>query len=232
MKTVRILIVDDHDIVRRGVRALIQSQPAWQVCGEASTGCYAIEKAEHLKPDIVVLDANLPDISGTETTKEILKRLPGTEVLILTMDESPQLMRELLQAGARGYVFKSDLDHDLAEAITALTQHHPCFTSKVGQMMLDDFRDSQQRSSARTTAPLTERQSEVVRLLAEGNSNKEVASALGISIKTAETHRAAVMRKMGFRSFSELVRYAVSTGIVPPKPSGGGLTPRPSGTGS
>lgn len=214
MSIVRILIVDDHDIVRRGLRALIQSQPGWKVCGEAVTGRGAVEKAVQLRPDIVVLDANLVEGSGTETTREILKRVPEAEVLILTMDESPELMRELLEAGARGYVFKSDFDRDLADAITSLSRHHPYCTSKVAHMMLEDYQERQNGLRPNPASPLTPRQREVVRLLAEGKTNKEVAVALNISVKTAETHRAAIMRKMKFDSFSELVRYAVSEHII------------------
>ena len=214
MKTVRILIADDHDIVRRGIRALFRDQPGWEVCGEAVTGKDAVDKAKRLKPDIVILDANMPEISGIDATREIRREAPHAEVLILTMDEAPQLMRNLLRAGALGYVFKSDFDRDLVDAVTALSQHQPYFTSKVSQMMLEDYQKSQIALRRRSESPLTSRQWEVVRLLAEGKTNKEVADALGISVKTAETHRAVVMRKMGFHSFSELVRYAVSQRIV------------------
>jgi DNA-binding NarL/FixJ family response regulator len=213
VKGARILIADDHDLVRRGIRALFRDHPEFEICGEALTGRDAIEKTKRLKPDIVILDANLPEVVGTEAARSILKALPKTEILVLTMDESPQLMRDLLHAGARGYVFKSDFDRDLVDAVAALSQHHAYFTSKVSQMMLEDY----QRPSKRPSAPLptlSARQCEVVRLLAEGKTNKEVATALGISVKTAETHRAAIMRKLGFSSFSELVRYAIRNEIV------------------
>jgi DNA-binding NarL/FixJ family response regulator len=215
MAKVRILVADDHDLIRRGIRALFRDQPAWEVCGEAVTGRDVIEKAKRLKPDVVVLDANLPGANGPDVTREILKNVPGTEILILTVDESPQLMRELMQAGVRGYVFKSDFDRDLADAVTALSQHHPYFTSKVAQMMLQDYQRTQESTARRKRAsPLTPRQREVLQLLAEGKTNKEVASALGISVKTAETHRAIIMRNMGFHNFSELVRYAINQRII------------------
>ncbi|MGH9401533.1 MAG: response regulator [Terriglobia bacterium] len=215
METVRILIADDHDLVRRGIRALLQDHPTWEVCGEAATGRDAIDKAKRLKPDIVVLDANMPEVKGVEAAREILKQVPGVEVLILTMDESPQLMRDLLEAGVRGYVFKSDFDRDLVDAITSLSQRHPYFTSRVSQMMLEDYQKGKIRSRRKTPPDsLTPRQCEVIRLLASGKTNKEVAAALGISVKTAETHRAVIMRKLSFHSFSELVRYAVSHNLT------------------
>jgi DNA-binding NarL/FixJ family response regulator len=215
MKKVRILVADDHDVVRLGVRALLERQPEWEVCGEAVTGQDAVEKAKRLEPDVVVLDANMPELAGAEATRQILKAVPGCEVVILTVDESPELMRDLLQAGAHGYVFKSDLSTDLAGAVEALSQHANFFTSKVAQMMYQDYVKA--KSSARgveTPRPLTGRQREVLRLLAEGKSNKEVASLLGISVKTVETHRAKIMRNLQLASFSELVRYALRCGLL------------------
>jgi DNA-binding NarL/FixJ family response regulator len=150
-----------------------------------------------------------------EVTREIVKQVPGTEVLILTMDESPQLMRDLLEAGARGYVFKSDFDRDLVDAVTAVSQRHPYFTSKVSQMMLEDFQRRKTGVDRRAgSTRLTPRQSEIIRLLADGKTNKEVAVALCISVKTAESHRASIMRKLGLRTFSQLVRYAVDEKMV------------------
>jgi len=215
MKKVRILLADDHDVVRVGVRALLERRPEWEVCGEAVTGRDAVEKAKRLTPDVVVLDANLPELPGVEATRQILKALPRTEVVVLTVDESPELMRDLLQAGAHGYVFKSDLSTDLVSAVQALSQHDQFFTSKVAQMMYQDYLDRKASpQEAEIRRPLTGRQCEVLRLLAEGKSNKEVASALSISVKTAETHRARIMRNLRLRSFSELVRYAVRRGII------------------
>ena len=215
MKRVRILIADDHDVIRLGVKTLLEQRPDWEVCGEAVTGHDAVEKAKRLKPDIVVLDANMPELPGADATREIMKALPGTEVVVLTVDESPELMRDLLQAGAHGYVFKSDLSADLVTAVQALSQHGQFFTSKVAQMMYQEYvgrKTSPQEAEPRR--PLTGRQRQVLRLLAEGKSNKEVAATLGISVKTAETHRAKIMRNLQMGSFSELIRYAVRHGLV------------------
>lgn len=214
-KPLRILIADDHDLVRRGIRDLFRDRQEWEICGEAATGLEAVEKSKRLKPDIVVLDANMPQMNGAEATREIMKILPDAEVLVLTMDESPQLMRELLQAGARGYIFKSDVDRDLLAAVGSLARHFPHFTSKVAQMMLEDYQKGKSVTQPKpSSAPLTPRQMEVARLLAQGKTNKEVAVELGISVKTAETHRAIIMRRMGFHSFSDLVRYAISTHMI------------------
>jgi DNA-binding NarL/FixJ family response regulator len=211
-KNVRILVADDHDVVRRGVRSLLEIRPGWKVCAEAASGREAIAKTRQLKPDVVVLDANLPDCSGAEVLREIRQSLPETEVLILTMDQSPSLMRELLRAGARGYVFKSDVGSDLVTAVEALSHHRQFFTSEVSQTIYQDYFSG--RADTGGSEGLTGRQQEVVRLLAEGKTNKEVASALRISVKTAEKHRSNIMTRLKLKSFSELVRYAVREGII------------------
>ena len=211
-KSVRILVADDHDVVRRGVRSLLDIHPGWKVCGEAGSGQDAIAKARELKPNVVVLDANLPDRSGIEVLSEIRQALPQTEVLILTMDPSPGLMRELLLGGARGYVFKSDLGSELVAAVQALSHHRQFFTSEVSQKIYRDY--FRQRVDPRGAAGLTGRQRQVVRLLAEGKTNKEVAGALHISVKTAEKHRSNIMTRLKLKSFSELVRFAVREGMV------------------
>jgi DNA-binding NarL/FixJ family response regulator len=214
VKNVRILVADDHDVVRRGVRSLLEIHPGWKVCGEAAKGREAIAKVRELKPDLVVLDANLPDCSGTEVLREIRQSLPSIEVLVLTMDQSPSLMRELLLAGARGYVFKSDLGSDLVAAVAALSNHRQFFTSEVSEAIYQDYFRS--RTVLANSGGLTGRQRQVVRLLAEGKTNKEVAAALRISVKTAEKHRSNIMNRLKLSSFSELVRYAVREGIVRP----------------
>lgn len=208
----RILVADDHDVVRRGLRVLLEGQPGWEVCGEAVTGREALDRVRRLKPDVVVLDVNLPEMSGLEVAREIVRSLPQTEVLILTMDESPQMMRDLLRAGVRGYVFKSDVGGDLLHAVEALGKHQHFFTSKVAEMMYQDYVKSP--SPAGSGENLTARQHEVIRLLALGKTNKEVASALGISVKTAEAHRKNIMSRLKLKAFSELVRYAVREGII------------------
>ena len=211
-RVVRILVADDHDVVRRGVRTLLETRPSWKVCGEAANGREAIAKARQLKPDVVVLDATLPDCSGAEVLRDIRQAVPEAEVLVLTMDQSPGLMRELLRAGARGYVFKSDVGADLVTAVDALSHHRQFFTAEVSQAIYHDYFSGQAETG--TTEGLTPRQQEVVRLLAEGKTNKEVATALRISVKTAEKHRSNIMTRLKLKSFSELVRYAVREGII------------------
>lgn len=208
----RILVADDHDVVRRGLRVLLEGQPGWEVCGEANTGREAVDRVRRLKPDVVVLDVNLPELSGLEVAREVVQSLPQTEVLILTMDESPQMMRDLLRAGVRGYVFKSDVGGDLLQAVEALGKHQHFFTSKVAEMMYQDYVKSPPAVGAGES--LTARQHEVIRLLALGKTNKEVAAALGISVKTAEAHRKNIMSRLKLKAFSELVRYAVREGII------------------
>jgi DNA-binding NarL/FixJ family response regulator len=214
--TLRILIVDDHAVVRRGVRALLESHQDWEVCGEATNGRDAVEAAQRLKPDIVVMDLSLPGLNGLDATRQILKDSPNTEVLVLTMHHSEELARDVLQAGARGYVLKRDADENLIAAIESLRQHKPFLTSAVTEFVLDDYlrRGTPQEEFA--AAALTAREREIIQLVAEGQSNKEAAGTLGISVKTIEAHRANLMRKLRLRSVSDLVRYAIRNKIVQP----------------
>ncbi|MBS1875492.1 MAG: response regulator transcription factor [Acidobacteria bacterium] len=215
----RILIADDHEIVRRGLKAILSAQGDWEVVGEALTGREAVEQTRERKPDIVIMDIGMPDLNGLEATRQILKEFPGIEVLILTMHESEQLIREVLDTGARGYVLKSDAGRDLVAAVDALRRHKPYFTTKVSEMVLTGYLRGVPSREEPEDAPrlrLTGREREIVQLLAEGKSNKEVASSLNISVKTAETHRARIMAKLGLRSIGELVRYAVRNGMVEP----------------
>ena len=214
MTSLRILVVDDHAVVRRGVRALLESQPGWEVAAEATTGREAVELAKRLQPDIVVMDLSLPELNGLDATRLILKESPRTEVLVLTMHHSEELARNVLQAGARGYILKSDADESLIAAVDSLRQHKPFLTSKVTEFVLDDYlrRTEEQEGAPHTLVTIRER--EIIQLLAEGKSNKEAAAALGISVKTIEAHRANLMRKLRLRSLSDLVRYAVRNKIV------------------
>lgn len=217
MNGVKILVADDHEVVRRGVRTVLEAHPGWKVVGEAATGREAVERAREMEPDVVVLDLSMPELNGLEATRQILKAVPKAQVLILTMHESVQVMREVLQAGARGYVLKSDAGRHLVGAVEALNQHKTFFTSKVSQLVLDGFlqnADSGDDFPAR--GRLTPREREIVQLLAEGKSNKEVGTSLGISTKTAETHRTNIMRKLDLHSISDLVRYAIRNKIVEP----------------
>jgi len=215
--SIRILVADDHEIVRRGLRALLDAQPEWEVVGEAVSGREAVEKARQLTPDVAIIDVGMPELNGLEATRQILKALPQTEILILTMHESEQIVREVLDAGARGYVLKSDAGKDLVAAVEALCQHRTFFSSKISEMLLRSYiRPTRSEQPETTRGRLTAREREIVQLLAEGKSNKEVANALNISIKTAETHRTNIMNKLDLRSITELVRYAVRNNIVEP----------------
>ena len=203
-------------MVRRGIRAVMEAQSEWEVCGEAPTGRGAVEKAKQLKPDLVILDISMPDLNGLEATRQILKAIPKIEILILTIHESEQVEREVLAAGARGYILKSDDGQDLVAAVESLRRHRPFFTTRVTKMVLENYlrtgTHSQEVDPGRSS--LTPREREVAQLLAEGNSNKEVAAMLGISFKTAESHRANIMRKLSFHSLSELVHYAIRNNMV------------------
>ncbi len=214
MTPLRILIVDDHAVVRRGVRALLESQPGWDVLAEATTGREAVEFAKQLQPDIVIMDLSLPELNGLDATRQLLKESPRSEVLVLTMHHSEELARDVLQAGARGYVLKSDADESLVAAVESLRQHKPFLTSAVTEFVLDDYLRRGDGGDDLTHTAVTSRERQLIQLLAEGKSNKEAATTLGISVKTVEAHRANLMRKLRLRSLSELVRYAIRNNIV------------------
>ena len=219
MKPVRLLIADDHSIVRRGLRALIESQPGWEVCGEAADARQAIEKAKQLRPDLVIMDISMPGLNGLEATRRIIRSAPQIQVLVLTVHDSPEIIDRVLAAGARGYVLKSDADRDLVAAVEAVRQRKSFFTPMVGEMILEGYLKRQvgrKRKGGLAVSRLTSREREIVQGLAEGRANKELAAVLGISVRTVESHRAKVMHKLGFRSFSQLVRYAIRNKIVGP----------------
>ena len=214
----RILVVDDHAVVRRGVRSLLESHEGWEVCGEATTGRDAVEQSRRLRPDIVVMDLSMPALNGLDATRQILKDAPDIEVLVLTMHQSEELARNVLQAGARGYVLKSDADESLIAAVDSLRQHKPFLTSTVTEFVLGDYVRRGEVAQQEELAPVTvtAREREIIQLVAEGQSNKEAASTLGISVKTIEAHRANIMRKLHLRSVSDLVRYAIRNKIAQP----------------
>ncbi len=201
-------------MVRQGIRAVLQSQPGWEVCGEAGNGREAVAMTAELMPDIVVLDVAMPEVSGLTAVREILQNRPETKVLMLTMHESEQIIREVLEAGAHGYLLKSDAGKDLVTAVTALHRNKRFFTSKVAEMVLENVTRNKLRPEVAVKDVLTAREREVVTLLAEGKSTREVAEVLGLSVKTAETHRSNVMRKLDMHSVSELVLYAVRNSLV------------------
>jgi DNA-binding NarL/FixJ family response regulator len=212
MKSLRIMLADDHEMVRQGLRAVIEEQRGWEVCGEARTGREAVDKARELKPDVVVMDFTMPELNGMEATRQIRAALPRTTVLILTMHESEELIPEVLAAGALGYMLKSDAGTELVDAIQSLAAQKPYFTSKVSTMVLKGYLNPATRESP----VLTPREREIVQLVAEGRSTKEVADKLKISPKTADTHRTNIMRKLNLHSVSELVRYAIRNKLVEP----------------
>jgi DNA-binding NarL/FixJ family response regulator len=215
MARVRIVIADDHPVVRRGLRTLLESQPNWEVCAEAANGRDALEKVTQLKPDVAIVDIGMPELNGLDATRQIVKACPQTEVLILTMHQSDEVVREVLHAGARGYVLKSDADQSLIAAVETLRQHKPFLTPVVTDLVLFRYRNGNGELDAQTCR-LTPRERQIVQLLSEGRSNKEVAASLDISIRTAETHRAAIMRKLNIASLSDLVRYAIRNKLVEP----------------
>lgn len=213
--TIRVLFADDHFVVRRGVRDLLESEPRCRVLGEARTGREVVSKAIELKPDVVILDVSMPELNGVEATRQIRSAVPHSKVLVLTMHDSEHLVRELLQAGALGYLLKTDAARDLVLAVESLHEGRPFFTSPVARMVLQGYLNSRpQVTESGAHGSLTPREREVVQLLAEGRSNKEIASALGISVKTAETHRANIMRALNLRSICDLVHYAVREDII------------------
>jgi DNA-binding NarL/FixJ family response regulator len=205
----RILIADDHDIVRKGLRALVQEEPSWQVVADVQDGRSAVVKTQELKPDIAILDIAMPSLNGLDATKQIMKVNPDTKVLILTMHDSELLIQNVLNAGARGYLMKTDAGRDLVVAIRALLLGQTFFTQRVAQIVLDTFTGKKTTTTEGEIQSLTAKEREVVQLLAEGKSSKEAADVLHVSTKTLETHRSNIMRKLGCHSVTDVVRYAI-----------------------
>jgi DNA-binding NarL/FixJ family response regulator len=209
----RIMVVDDHDLVRRGLRSMLEVQPGWTVCGEATTGREAVDLAQQLQPNVVVIDVHMPNMDGLQATREILAANPQTEVLILTLDETREIVQAAREVGARGIVMKSDAALDLVAAVAALAQHESFYTPKASQILLQPQVHPLGVSTA-STVGLSERERDVVVLVAEGLGNKQVGATLGISVKTVESHRRNIMHKLGLKSSADLVRYAVRDGLV------------------
>jgi DNA-binding NarL/FixJ family response regulator len=206
----RILIADDHDVVRSGLRSVLEAHLNWHVVAEAADGKEAVRKAIETKPDVAVLDYSLPILNGLEATRQIRARVPGTEVLMFTMHDNETIVQELLSAGARGYLLKSDANRFLIAAIESLAAHEPFFTAKVSEALLRSFI----AGNNEVASILTHRERAVVQLIAEGHTNKGIARLLNISIKTVETHRATVMRKLNLSSSADVVRYAIRNKLV------------------
>jgi len=210
-KKLNILVADDHELVRCGIRGLLRARRGWTVVGEAMNGREAVEKTIKLKPDVAVVDISMPDLDGLQATRRIREVLPTTEVVVLTMHESDQMVRRVLDAGARGYVLKSDRATHLVKAVKQVSAGKLFLTPRVSDIVMRGFlktgneSDSAEHSEARPTP----REVEIIRLLADGKANKEIAAELGITIRTVETHRAKIMRKLGLHSLAELIHYAI-----------------------
>src|SRR6266478_2378827 len=216
MNPLRILVADDHEIVRRGLVSLLKSHLGWEVCGEAQDGREAVDKARELRPEVIILDVGMPNLNGLEAARQILRHNPQARVLILTITDTDEVVRAVLDAGARGFVLKSDAARDLVAAVEALQSNKTFFTARVAEVVLGGYlgRSRPHADGELALLELTPREREIVQLLAEGNTGKEVASHLNLSVKTVETHRANIMRKLNLHSVSELVLYAVKNQMV------------------
>jgi DNA-binding NarL/FixJ family response regulator len=209
----RILIADDHEVVRSGLRSILAAHEGWEVVAEACDGKDAIVQAAKTKPDVAIVDYSLPTMNGVEVTRQIRARVPSAEVLIFTMHDSDVLVGELLAAGARAYLLKSDANQYLIAAVASLAAHKPFFTGRVSEQLIETYVSTH---PGKSDVPLSPRERVIVQLVAEGHSNKEMGDILNLSVKTIETHRAAVMRKLNVTSTAAMVRYAVRNKLVEP----------------
>ena len=213
MPKIRTVIADDHEIVRHGLKTLLENEGC-EVVAQYSTGREAVEGTTKLAPDVVVIDISMPDLNGIEATQQIAKQVPDTKVVVLTMHDSEELARKVLEAGARGFVLKSDAVRDLASAVRTVVSGKPFFSGKISEMLLRGYLEGSRKTEAEAIPALTPREREVVQLLAEGKSSKEVASILGTSPATVETQRAKIMQKLDLHSVTDLVRYAIRNHII------------------
>jgi DNA-binding NarL/FixJ family response regulator len=207
----RILVADDHEVVRSGLRTILEKQPGFEVVGEAANGQEAVEAAIALKPDVVILDYIMPVQNGVDATRAIRARSPRTEILIFTMHDSEAIVEDVLSAGARGYLLKADANNHLIAAVQALGRHEAYISGKISANLLDALLT---RRQAKKRDVLTPRERAVVQLIAEGNTNKDACARLGVSLKTIESHRAAAMRKLGLHTTADLVRYALRNRMI------------------
>jgi DNA-binding NarL/FixJ family response regulator len=211
VKKLRILIADDHGLVRRGAREVLHTRHGWRVVGETANGREAVAKAVELKPDVAVIDIGMPELDGIEATRQIRKAVPETKILVLTMNESDYMIRRALDAGANGYLLKSDLTDSLPKAVEAIVAGKRFLTPKVSEIIVDGFLKTkcQQEMAEWKEIRTTPRETEIIRLLAAGKTNKEIASMLRITVRTVETHRSKIMLKLGIHSLADLIHYAL-----------------------
>jgi DNA-binding NarL/FixJ family response regulator len=214
VRGLRILIADDHEVARKGIRSILEAHPGWEVCAEAKDGREAVEFATQFKPDVLLIDIGMPNLNGLDAARQILTATPEARILILTIHDSEHIVREVLAAGARGFLLKSDAGRDLVAAVEAIQNRRTFFTSKVSQMMLDGYLRPAEPHNDTEQRILTPREREVIQLVAEGKTTKEIATTLSLSVKTAETHRTNLMRKLDLHSIADLTLYAVRNGIV------------------
>ncbi len=214
MSAFLILIADDHDLIRRGLKSLLEGQPGWQVCGEAKTGTEALQMTEQFRPQVAVLDITMPGLNGLDVTRRIRKISPQTEVLLVSAHYSDQLVKDSFEVGALGYLLKSDSDRDLVKAVKTVAEHKPFYTARATEAMLAKLSPS--AAIEEPAVQLTSREREILQLVCEGKVTKEIAALLNLSVKTAETHRSNIMRKLKMHSIGELVRYAVQNRIIEP----------------
>ncbi|OFW15487.1 MAG: DNA-binding response regulator [Acidobacteria bacterium RIFCSPLOWO2_12_FULL_67_14] len=215
MNSVRILLADDHTVVRQGLRKILEESPDWEVVAEAGDGREAVRQAEELKPDVAIIDIAMPLLNGIEATRQIVKRSPSTRVLVLTMHSDEAYVNQILQAGATGYLLKDSADVDLIQAVTAVSKGESFFSPGVARLMLDDYvRQLADKGVSDRYETLSEREREIFQLIAEGKANKEIAALLSISPSTVETHRARIMEKLDLHSAAEIVLYAVRRGVI------------------
>ncbi|MFL6519113.1 MAG: response regulator [Chthoniobacterales bacterium] len=206
----RILVADDHDFIRQGTCAVLERQPGWEVCGLASNGREAVAQATQLKPDIVVMDMTMPELNGVDAALQIKRELPETEIVLLSAHQSEEVIRSAFKAGVKSFIFKTEAHHLLVESVQALARHQVFLTERVSEVLLSEVVDSDAKGGKRLSA----REREIVQLVAEGKTNHEVADALGITVRTAENHRASIMRKLGAESVADLVRYAIRNNLI------------------
>jgi len=225
VKKLRILVADDHELVRRGALGVLHSRRGRRVVGEAANGREAVEKTVRLKPDVAIMDIRMPELDGVEVVRQIREAVPSTKVLVLTMHESDQMVQRALDAGAHGYMLKSDLTDCLPKAVKTVSEGKRFLTPKVSEIVLEGFlkTKTQHQQAERAAARTTPRETEIIALLAAGKSNKEIAAQLKITVRTVETHRAKIMLKLGLHSLVELIHYAMRHGIatVPAAPAMG-----------